>query len=208
MLNTSPDSLNEQTIRSYQKHTDDFIHKTASDVTGPFKTWLDLVTSYVDTTDTIFEIGSGTGRDAAYIETNGHHVVRSDATPAFIKHLQSTGKQAQFFNVLTDNFSESFRMILANAVLLHFTREEVAFIFNKIHAALPGNGYFAFTVKRGEGERWETHKMRTGRFFCYWNFEELHKLLISSGFSLVAAYNDEVPSTQNACWIRILAKKN
>lgn len=134
----------------------------------------------------MFEVGSGTGRDAFWLRENGWNVQCSDASATFVALLRDTGIPAQQFNLLEDPFPEgSCSAVLANAVLLHFTRDEFRRAVRKVWEALPDGGVFAFTVKEGEGEGWSTAKMGEPRFFTYWGERDLGEAVRDAGFAHV-----------------------
>ena len=55
--------------------------------------------------DGLWNIGSGGGRDAAYLEKHGLHVRRTDVTPAFVDLLRHEGHTADLLDPLHDNLS-------------------------------------------------------------------------------------------------------
>ena len=95
-----------------------------------------------------------------------------------------------------------YDLIFADAVLLHFTIEDVTKVFDKIRKALRTNGTFSFSVKNGQGTEWSTHKLGGGRFFQYWQSEDLRTLLVKKQFnvlSLVKTHDDK--------WLHVIARK-
>ncbi len=72
----------------------------------------------------ILELGSGPGGDAAFFESQGFSVARTDATRGFVERLRSEGHEARVLDVTTDEFGSGFDAVYANAVLLHLTREQ------------------------------------------------------------------------------------
>jgi SAM-dependent methyltransferase len=167
-----------------------YISGTSPEVTR-FKTWLDRTLALLSKNARIFEIGSGFGRDARYIESKGFTVQRSDATKAFVHLLQQEGYSADLFNVLTEDFSATYDLIFANAVFLHFTPSEFQKVLDKIHASLSPNGILSFTVKQGIGEEWTSAKVGHPRYFCYWCIDALESLLESKGFTMIESAKDE-----------------
>ena len=91
------------------------------------------------------------------------------------------GFKARQFNVLTDDLDDHYDLILANAVLLHFTRSEFSDVVRKLHQSLKGGGRFAFSLKRGQGESWSLEKIGAPRFFCYWEREAVEPVLRDAG---------------------------
>jgi len=181
---------NEVTLQSYEKGIANYVEKTTNTVSGVVKNFIDTALLLLPKEARIIEIGSGFGRDAAYIESHGFTVERTDAAHAFVELLQNKGYQAQHFNVITDEFTRQYDLVFANAVFLHFTRAELAGVLNKAYKALASNGILAFSVKMGEGEEWTSAKVGNPRYFCYWQLDALTQILEKSGFEIIQTFED------------------
>ncbi|EPY02570.1 class I SAM-dependent DNA methyltransferase [Magnetospirillum fulvum] len=173
---------NDATLRTYRDHVQDYIDGTAQSVSGATQDWIDAALAGLPDTARLLELGSAFGRDAAYIESHGFALECTDAVPEFVACLQAAGHNARLFNALTDDLNSSYDLIFANAVLLHFTRDEFASVLGKMLRALAPGGRFAFSLKRGEGESWSSAKVGAPRFFCYWEPEPLDSALRRAGF--------------------------
>jgi len=174
---------NNATLRTYSDHVQDYIDGTAQSVSGATKDWIDTALTGLPVTARILELGSAFGRDAAYIASRGFAPDCTDAVPEFVDRLRAAGHKARRFNALTDPLEPSYDLIFANAVLLHFTRDEFAFVLGKMLRALAPGGRFAFSLKRGQGESWSSAKVGAPRFFCYWEPEPLGAALEAAGFA-------------------------
>lgn len=159
---------NHQTIQSYEAHVQEYINGTPQDVSGIVKEWLDEAIAGLAKDAHILEFGSAFGRDAAYLQNLGYQVECTDATQAFVDLLKQKGFNARQLNAITDDLGGSYDLVLANAVLLHFTRDETKQVLQKVFAALNPGGTFAFTLKQGEGEKWSEDKLGAPRYFCFW----------------------------------------
>ncbi|MEJ2124673.1 MAG: hypothetical protein P8Y47_07640, partial [Alphaproteobacteria bacterium] len=124
-------SENHKTLQSYEDHIQEFIAKTYPQVTGGVKNWIDTVLDGLPLGAKIVELGSASGRDAAYMTSKGYTVECTDAAQSFVTHLQSQGLNARVHNAITDIISQSDDLIFANAVLVHFTREDTASVIQK-----------------------------------------------------------------------------
>src|SRR5579862_5200641 len=82
---------NAITLASYELGMNEYISGTPPEVFIRFQSWLDKTLALLPKSARIFEIGSGFGRDARYMETKGFTVHRSDATQAFVHLLQQEG---------------------------------------------------------------------------------------------------------------------
>ena len=196
---------NAETLQSYDRHVADYVDGTAQEVSGPSRNWIDAALAGLPAEAEIFELGSAFGRDAAYIRGRGYRVDCSDASRGFVDHLRGLGVEARLFNALTDPLAGPWHLILANAVLLHFNREECAAVLAKMAGALAPGGRFAFSLKAGEGEGWSSHKLNAPRYFCYWQPEQLPPLLRQAGFQdweITAADTDR----QHGKWLYVIAR--
>lgn len=198
---------NNRTIVSYENHIQEYIDGTPQEVTGAVKNWINHSLAGLPLDARIIEIGSAFGRDAAYIENMGYSVERTDATPGFVEYLKQNGNDARFFNALTDNFSGQYDLVFADAVLLHFNREETSTVVSKVFSALKEGGRFSFSLKQGDGEAWSEDKLGAPRYFCYWTSEQIANTLHSSGFLNVSIQDFDNSGRNNAKWLHILAYK-
>lgn len=200
LLQLNPVFTNDKTIESYEKDYKTYIAKTPKSVEGVWKNWIEKFLYFIPKNKTIFEIGSAFGRDAKFIESFGYKVDRSDVTESFINYLNSNGFECKKFNAIKDNF-KNYYAIFANAVFLHFTKDELIKVLNKIHFSLENNGILAFSVKCGNGEEWEDKKLSDKRYFNYWKPEEI-KFLLKNKFKILSLEQDI-----DKKWIYVITKK-
>ena len=196
---------NNTTIQSYNAHVQEFIDGTPQVVTGYVKEWLDETLADVPTEARILEIGSAFGRDAEYLAGLGYTVECTDASLAFVDLLKQKGFDAKILNAITDELPQGLDVVLANAVLLHFTRDEASQVIKKVFDALNKNGKFAFILKQGEGESWSDAKLGAPRFFCFWTESQIRQILEGVGFSDVSISIDDTNKTKT--WLQIIATK-
>lgn len=196
---------NHQTIQSYEAHIQEYINGTPQDVSGVVKEWLDEAIARLPKDAHILEFGSAFGRDASYLQNLGYKVECTDATQAFVDLLKQKGFNAHQLNAITDDLGSQYDFVLANAVLLHFTRDETKQVLQKVFAALNSGGTFAFTLKQGEGEKWSEDKLGAPRYFCFWTDEQIRQLVEETGFTDVKVTGDKV--TTNATWLQVIARK-
>lgn len=190
------------TLATYEAGVLNYVHDTAKEVTGEFATYIQKFLSYIPTTAAILEVGSGTGRDADYIESFGYTVTRTDVVEGFLELQRTQGKTTQRFDVLSDDLEKQFDLVIAHAVFLHFTAEQFSAAVRNVRKHLKPDGYFALVMKQGAGEEYSTHKMNSPRFFKYWEAAELKKQLESEGFSIV-----HFEASETYKWLRYIVKK-
>lgn len=197
---------NERTIATYDRHVPEYVARTSDIVSGAFQAWIDSALHDLPCDAAILELGSGHGRDALYIGTRGYAVSCTDATPAFVDHLRGLGLDAGHFNALTDSLAEDHDLIFANAVLLHFARDDFSAVLGRMAKALRPGGRFAFSLKQGDGETWSEAKLNAPRYFCYWQPDALPALLSKAGFSqwTIDAIAME---REHSDWIFVIARR-
>ena len=108
---------NDTTLSSYEAAADSYIELT-SPAPPVMLAYLDRVAGLVGRGH-VLELGSGPGRDAAYLERRGVQVTRSDATRAFVERLRAAGHQARLLDVRHDNLGGPYDAMLTNAMLLN-----------------------------------------------------------------------------------------
>ena len=192
---------NKKTLASYENKIAEYVNGTPSVVDGEMKTWLDNFAGSLHSGSTVFEIGSGTGRDADYL-SNVHsmNVICSDVPDGFVSMLRHKGYEAYSFDALNDAFPVSqVDGVLANAVLHHFTEDELNSFLKKVFTFTDGNGYFAFSVKSGEGSEWTNEKLGEPRFFQYWSQINMMSAVIKAGFT-------DVQISDSHGWLFVVAK--
>lgn len=197
---------NSITIETYNQNIQKYIDATPAMDPGT-EAWLNALLDKVTPQDTLLELGSGGGhRDATFITQKGYTLECSDATPAFVEYLKENGFNARLLNAITDDYGTGYAAIVADAVLLHFTPEEVVQVLGRVRDALTPHGYFAFTVKQGDGNEWTNGKLDAPRYFTYWQIDKLKDVLQENGFTVVYTANDG-ESADRKTWIRIIAQK-
>ncbi|MCL2280698.1 class I SAM-dependent methyltransferase [Candidatus Saccharibacteria bacterium] len=153
----------------------------------------------------MFEIGSGDGCFAKMINSLGYNIQVSDAPDAFIEHLSDIGLDPIKFNWMTDEFPKTYDYILAHAVLVHFSHDEVKLLLKKTFDALRGGGRFVFSVKKGEGEGWVDNYLGVERYFSYWSADDIEQATREAGFSEVEL--DYIEGNHGNNFFMVIAKK-
>lgn len=181
---------NSPTLNSYNANLPAYIQGTPQEVSGSVQEWIHNTLHYLPSNSRILEIGSAFGRDAAYIETQGFLVERSDAAISFVEHLRNQGYETKHFNVLTDTIPEPYDLIFANAVFLHFTEAELHTVLTTVNQGLNPSGLLSFSVKEGIGAEWTEEKLSAPRYFRYWEKEPLAHFVSEHGFHILSITSD------------------
>jgi hypothetical protein len=199
---------NAITLQAYEQNHQKYIDNHPHDITGELKEWIDGLLEQLPKDASIFEVGSAYGRDADYMEAQGYTVTRTDATHAFVEDLHQRGYEAADFNLITDEFDSQHQLVFADAVLLHFNREEFRQAAEKVFAALTTAGLFGLSLKKGDGEGLTDGKLDASRYFCYWQPEEVKAVLGGVGFaSIDIKTSEDYRGSSKPDWLMVTARK-
>ena len=194
------------TLASYERGVQRFVDKTppviADDST--LGKWIQFFLSQLQKDDEILEIGTGTGKDADYMESRGYHVTRSDAVDAFIEMNKQRWKNILKLDILDFDFTRMVQGVFANMVLLHFTKLQFRTIVQHIASILPVWAIFAFSMKKGEWSEIEETSIGEPRFFQYWHEDDLETELKELWFT--SLYN-VISEDDGRMFINMVAKK-
>ena len=153
----------------------------------------------------VLDWGSGPGYLAAEMRARGLRPLCVDASSKMVEAAQNDyqldAKQAEFSHL---NENQIYDGIWANFSLLHVKR---AAFFSHISAAataLVPSGVFYVSVKLGKGQE----RDELGRFYTYFNHDELEEILGQSGFEIVDKFTGESKGMVGKLeeWVGLLAK--
>lgn len=190
-----------ETLRTYSGEAETYRSVTGYTMDDDTKNWLDSTVKDLPSGSRIFEIGSAHGRDALYLRDHYSFDVHcSDAVPEFISMLEEVYLDAVFWDADEHELPESFDLYLANAVLIHLSRERVATLLRDAYLKLPAKGKFAFTLKKGEGSEIISTKLAGPRLFNYWLPHEVVGVAVGAGFR-------SFELVENETWLICIATK-
>lgn len=130
----------------------------------------------------VLDLGSGPGLSAVAFQAAGHTVDAVDGSAAMVDRARAKGvaaRQALFTDI---DATDAYDGIWANFSLLHLPRADFAPTLSRLHRALRPGGLFHIGMKLGSGEG----RDRLGRFYCYYQPDELEGALTDSGFTLIS----------------------
>jgi SAM-dependent methyltransferase len=194
-------STNDVTLAAYERRSDSY--RAALRQPPPWHVaFLNGLADALPTNASVLELGSGTGDNARYLAAHGLSVQPSDAAASFVTQMRVDGLRPLTLNVLFDEVGGPWDAIVALAMLLHLTRDELSTVLEKLHAGIRPGGLLAFSVKEGDGAGWSEHKLGLPRYFTYWRAEPLRRLLNSSGWEVTSL---ECHSGQRDDWLYVVA---
>lgn len=192
---------NLTTLETYNEHFSNYVDGTAQVTSGFQKEWLEYLLGFCNPESRILEIGAAFGRDATFIAGKGFtNLLVTDAFDAAVATLRHKGFNAAMLNLLRDDIAETYDLVIASAVLLHFTVDEFHETLTKLKPALSGGGRLGFSVKNGVGEEWSDAKMGAPRFFHYWSEEDLRQALASLDYEVI-----DLRHSEDGKWLHVTA---
>ena len=155
----------------------------------------------------VLDLGCGPGHTAAAMEKAGYQVDALDASP----ELAAIAREQHGLNVRIATFDqlddfEHYDGIYANFSLLHAPKADMPGNLARIARALKPQGAFHIGLKAGTGEKRDT----IGRFYAYYEMDELNRLLSDAGFNVIREATGEEAGLDGtvAPWIILLARKH
>ncbi len=124
---------------------------------------------------TLLELGSGTGQDAAFFQDEGLAVTCIDLSPEMVRFCQEKGLTAHVMDFGALDFpADSFDAVYALNSLLHLPKAELPGVLRNVHTVLAADGLFFLGVYGGfdhEGV-WADDSHEPKRFFSF--FTDAH----------------------------------
>jgi SAM-dependent methyltransferase len=189
----------KRTVESYEGFARDYNALCTNDPPPDVEVALRRMLEAAGPAPYVLEIGSGPGRDADFIETQGARVRRTDATQAFLDLQAERGKYGELLNVITDDLGGPYDAALALCVLIHVGRNETLPVLRKIAGALRPGGIFLVSMRDGDGE--------TGGDYhtVYWRRDPFLAELKAAGF--VVEWDEHAIDSADDHWLRFLARR-
>ncbi|MBS0427370.1 MAG: class I SAM-dependent methyltransferase [Proteobacteria bacterium] len=189
----------ERTVRSYEAFAREYDKLVDPHPPPEVEDALRRFAACLPSEGQVLELGTGTGRDADFLETLRLRVRRTDATRAFLDLLAERGRPGELLNMLTDEFGGPYEGVLALCVLIHAGRANVSDVLRKVYAALKPEGAFLVSMRKGVGET-------RGKYLTvYWLPVAFAAMLGSAG--LRVDWQRETVDSDGDTWITYLARR-
>ena len=143
----------------------------------------------------ILDFGCGIGDSAAAMQAAGHVVTCLDASPemaAMAQELFGLKVEIKSFNEI--EFEAAFDAVWASFSLLHVPKSDLPGILAGLTAALRTGGCLYIGLKKGHGEE----RDRFGRFYAYYEEEELVQHVCGAGLNPISITHDHITGMSGA----------
>jgi len=165
----------EKTIQAYREKFSEYEQLT-SDVTD-FRN----LNKFIDALPhgaLVYDLGAGPGHDALQMQQAGLSVVALEPTEEFANLMERNGITVERQSFSDISAVNRFDGVWASFSLLHAERGVFPELLILIARALKTRGLFTLAMKTGEGEA----RDKLGRFYTYYQRDELLQLLRDAGF--------------------------
>jgi SAM-dependent methyltransferase len=193
----------------YEEFADEYASSIPHHVSGGMKEWLDVLVAGVPLATPIFEVGSGTGRDAAYLEGKGYSVQRSEIAGSFIRAFEEQGISVSEFDVLNDSFPGEQHLVFANSVFCHMTSRQVTNTLEKIYDVLVPGGRLGFNTKSALVPWHKTianERLPGARYFSHWPPSKLRAEVERVGFNVLSCF-EQSAILRPTPWVNLVVEK-
>lgn len=161
----------------------------------------------------VFEIGSGDGTNAKYMESLGYEVTASDTADDFVDATRKQGLTTIKFDALEDDFPEKYFAVFCWRVFVHFTKEDALKIIKKVYNNLEENGIFVFNAINRETKEVDNewvdfegeYHMGVERYYNYFRQDELDEIIGQTDFK-VQDFHTEGGKNKNKWLVYVLKK--
>ncbi|GAB4083946.1 hypothetical protein GCM10028784_05760 [Myceligenerans cantabricum] len=199
----------ERTKLFYDSYAREYALSIPGQVTGGMKEWLDRFSAEASFRGPIFEIGSGTGRDAHYLESLGHRVQRSEIADPFITSFAAQGIDVLRFDVLDDSFPGRQHAVFANSVFCHMTNRQLRRVLRNVHEALVPEGRLGFNTKAAAvtfSKMSGSDRLPAARYFSHWPPGKLRAEVERAGFDVVW-WSERPAILRPTPWVNLIVRK-
>lgn len=166
-----------ETLAFYNRQTEAYMKLTES-FENP---WLAHLTDHLLPGAHVLDLGCGPGQDGRHLAKAGFVVTAMDASEEMVRQaamIEGVEARVATFSDLDD--VERFDGIWTSFSLLHAPKSDFPGHLDRIHRALKPEGTLVISLKTGDGEE----RDKLGRFYAYYQDEELKDLLTQAGFTV------------------------
>ncbi|QUE32430.1 class I SAM-dependent methyltransferase [Francisella philomiragia] len=159
---------------------------------------------YVVSSESILDIGCGSGRDAFYFANKGIKVTAIDFSKNIINEAKRINNHSNIEYIVADvknyNTDEKYDLIWANASLLHLEKDKLGEVLKNIKKMLSTKGCFYSCFKQGNNSEVDD----LGRYFAYYDEQTLKNIFENLDFNIRDFFITYDKTGRNVTWLNIL----
>lgn len=195
------------TITFYEKNVDLLISRYDS---TDMNTLHQLFVKHIPLNSKVIDIGFGSGRDMAFLQSNGYHIYGIDPVKAFVVQVQHrfTDSREHFRvgSLLSSDISldwlNSFDAVISIAVWMHLKADERPKALETIKSLLKSNGIVVLSFSLGGRDSDD------GRHFEPLELQEVIHEFSEAGFSLVESiFSNDSLGRDSIQWATVVLKR-
>lgn len=176
-----------------------------------FSKAFDLFTCNLIPGKIVLDVGCGAGSHLAIFKQKGIDAIGVEPSEQMRKLAASFGEvvNGTFESLDQLGFTEVGGVWAASS-LLHVPQEEVSCVFRTVANLLPRRGPFYFTVRLGEGSKWDKWDDAQGdisRFLQLFNEDFLLEELRKAGFEISSKWVEDSYWGRPSKWLSVIALK-
>lgn len=175
----------------------------------------DAFISFLKPTESVLDVGCGSGKQAIEFKQAGLKVTGFDISPRMIALAQKNVPPGKFLVMDMENMEfgqEKFDGIYVQAALLHLRKKSVKTVFKNLVNYLKKDGYIYVAVKQ-QREAGPEEEIKVDndfgyefeRFFSYFTPQEIKGLFSENNLTPVW---EEIKHSGRSHWIQCIGKKN
>lgn len=137
----------------------------------------------------IFEIGSGSGREASRFISLGYDYIGTDISEGLLHFARKNNPGGKFLLETVYRLglpSGSFDGFWTSATLIHVPKSRILEALEKIRGIVKPDGIGFISLKEGRGEDM-TLEASTGRYFSYYQLDEFSEILSGARLEIIEA---------------------
>lgn len=203
---SGPGSQDKTTLDFYDERSEDYLEAISfkiAQMTPQIRRFIDALP---DVRGPVLDWGAGPGQTSALLAAEDLDVEATDASPVMAHTALDLGIKVSVepFEALAPQ--PRYRGIWSEVALCHAPRAMMPSLLDLAFNALLPGGIIGLRMKAGHGEGRDA----VGRFFSYWQAEELGRSLAIAGFEILGAEETYAPSmvADQEVYSDVLARKS
>lgn len=177
-----------------------------------FSKALEFFLAHADSTKTILDIGCGTGTHLANFQSRGFKAIGIEPSAKMRGAVSNRGYEVMdgSFETLEPLPLPAVAGIWCAASLLHVPEEELSATLKKLSDILPTGAPLYFTVRLGEGSKWDKYddaNADAARFIQLFSTEKLLAEISKLPFKDVYHWIEDSTWGRPSQWISVIARK-